>query len=201
MNLMKGRCLMKSKKTITYDDLKLEIEKYLTLEEVDDVKKAYDYAYLMHKGQYRKTGEEYIIHPLYVAFILTSINADKDTIIAALLHDVIEDTDTTKEEVSDMFGPSVANLVDGVTKINSINVSTENEYLTGYYKKIIVGMSEDVRVIIIKLADRLHNMRTLKHLTRDRQIAISKETMDLYAPLANRLRNVLIKMGIRRFIF
>ena len=174
-------------KAITFDDLKIEVEKYLTKKELKEIEKAYNYAYEMHKGQYRKTGEEYIIHPLYVAYILTTIMADKDTIIAGLLHDVIEDTETSREDVKEMFGESVANLVDGVTKINSINVSTENEYLTGYYKKIIVGMSEDVRVIIIKLADRLHNMRTLYALPHDRQKRKAKETLEILAPIAHRL--------------
>ena len=176
-----------SNRTITYEDLKKEIEKYLTEEEIKEVLKAYNFAYEKHKGQYRKTGEEYIVHPLFVAYILTSIKADKDTLVAGLLHDVIEDTEVTKEELFEMFGETSANLVDGVTKINSINVSTENEYLTGYYKKIIVGMSEDVRVIIIKLADRLHNMRTLYALPHDRQKRKAKETLEILAPIAHRL--------------
>lgn len=160
---------------------------YLDEEEIEMVEKAIDYAYLKHEGQLRKTGEEYIIHPLSVAIILTTIKADKDTIIASLLHDVLEDTPTPKEELEELFGKTVANLVDGVTKINSINVSTENEYLTNYYKKIIVGMSEDVRVIIIKLADRLHNMRTLYAIPVDRQKLKAKETLEILAPIAHRL--------------
>lgn len=176
-----------SNRTISYDDLKQEIEKYLSSDEIKEVEKAYKFAYDKHKGQYRKTGEEYIVHPLFVAHILTTIRADKDTLIAGLLHDVIEDTEVTKEELKNLFGETVANLVDGVTKINSINVSTENEYLTGYYKKIIVGMSEDVRVIIIKLADRLHNMRTLYALPHDRQKRKAKETLEILAPIAHRL--------------
>lgn len=176
-----------NKKTITYDDLKLEIEKYLTKEEVKEIEKAYKYAEEKHKGQFRKTGEEFIIHPLFVAYILTSIKADKETIIAALLHDVVEDTETSKSDISNNFGDTVANLVDGVTKINSINISTDNEHLTEYYKKIIVGMSEDVRVIIVKLADRLHNMRTLYALTHEKQKKKAKETLEILAPIAHRL--------------
>lgn len=160
---------------------------YLDKDEIEIIEKAIDYAYSKHEGQYRKTGEEYIIHPLSVAIILTTIKADKDTIIASLLHDVLEDTPTSKEELENLFGKTVANLVDGVTKINSINVSTENEYLTNYYKKIIVGMSEDVRVIIIKLADRLHNMRTLYAIPVDRQKLKAKETLEILAPIAHRL--------------
>lgn len=174
-------------RTIDYEDLENKIKEYLSLEDQKEIKKAYLYAKEKHKGQYRKTGEEYIIHPLFVAYILTSINADKDTIIAALLHDVVEDTETSKNDIKEKFGETVANLVDGVTKINNINVSTDNEYLTSYYKKIIVGMSEDVRVIIIKLADRLHNMRTLYALDHEKQKRKAKETLEILAPIAHRL--------------
>ena len=174
-------------RVISYDDLKLKLDEYLTKEEVKEIDKAYIYAKEKHKGQYRKTGEEDINHPLFVAYILTSINADKDTIISALLHDTIEDTEASKAEIKEEFGAVVAQLVDGVTKINNINVSTDNEYLTSYYKKIIVGMSEDVRVIIIKLADRLHNMRTLYALDHEKQKRKAKETLEILAPIAHRL--------------
>ena len=174
-------------RTIDYEDLEKRIKEYSSEEDQKEIKKAYLYAKEKHKGQYRKTGEEYIIHPLFVAYILTSINADKDTIIAALLHDVVEDTETSKNDIKEKFGETVANLVDGVTKINNINVSTDNEYLTSYYKKIIVGMSEDVRVIIIKLADRLHNMRTLYALDHEKQKRKAKETLEILAPIAHRL--------------
>ena len=174
-------------KSITFDDLKEKLAKYLTKKDIKTIEEAYKYAEQKHKGQYRKTGEPYIIHPLHVAYILTSINADKETIIAGLLHDVLEDTETTKQDIEEKFGETVAHLVDGVTKINSINVSTDNEYLTSYYKKIIVGMSEDVRVIIIKLADRLHNMRTLYALDHERQKRKAKETLEILTPIAHRL--------------
>lgn len=174
-------------KQIKYKDLKEKLSKYLSKEDIELIDEAYKYAEAKHKGQYRKTGEPYIVHPLEVANILTSINADKETIISALLHDVIEDTEGTKKEIAEKFGETVAKLVDGVTKINNINVSTDNEYLTSYYKKIIVGMSEDVRVIIIKLADRLHNMRTLYALDHEKQKKKAKETLDILAPIAHRL--------------
>ena len=172
---------------ISFDDLKLKLEEYLSNDEIKEIEKAYLYAEKEHDGQYRKTGEPYIVHPLFVASILTTIRADKETIIAGLLHDTIEDTDASKSEIKDLFGDTVANLVDGVTKINNINVSTENEHLTNYYKKIIVGMSEDVRVIIIKLADRLHNMRTLYALGHEKQKKKAKETLEILAPIAHRL--------------
>ena len=124
----------------------------------------------------RKSGEDFIVHPLATAIILTDVYADKATICAGLLHDVIEDCNTTKAEISEEFGEEIAELVYGVTKISKINFSTENEALVEYYKKIIVGMSEDVRVIIIKLADRLHNMRTLRALPEVKQKKIAKET-------------------------
>ena len=174
-------------KTVSYDELKDRLKKYIDRKGIKEIDAAYEYAKEKHKGQYRKTGEPYIIHPIAVAHILTSIKADKDTIIAALLHDVVEDTETSKKEIEEKFGETVAKLVDGVTKINNINVSTDNEYLTSYYKKIIVGMSEDVRVIIIKLADRLHNMRTLYALPHEKQKKKSKETLDILAPIAHRL--------------
>ena len=174
-------------KTIDYKTLKNKLEKYLEKDELEQIDSAYKYAKEKHKGQFRKTGEPYIIHPLQVAYILTSIKADKETIIAALLHDTIEDTETSKKDIEEKFGENVARLVDGVTKINNINVSTDNEYLTSYYKKIIVGMSEDVRVIIIKLADRLHNMRTLYALPHEKQKKKAKETLEILAPIAHRL--------------
>ena len=175
------------KNTISYDDLDIEIKKYLTEDEMNEVKRAYLYAESKHKDQYRRTGEEFIIHPLFVAYILTSIKADYKTLMAALLHDVVEDTDTDLKDVEKSFGEEVMNLVDGVTKINSINISTENEHLTEYYKKIIVGIVEDVRVIIIKLADRLHNMRTLYALPHEKQKKKAKETLEILAPIAHRL--------------
>lgn len=176
-----------STRVIKYEDLRKKLSTYLTDDELEDVDKAYKYAEERHKGQFRKTGEPYITHPLCVADILTSIKADRETIISALLHDVVEDTDASKKDIKDVFGDNIARLVDGVTKINNINVSTDNEYLTSYYKKIIVGMSEDVRVIIIKLADRLHNMRTLYALPHEKQKKKAKETLDILAPIAHRL--------------
>lgn len=170
-----------------YNKLIDTLKIYLPDNEIEMVKEAYNFAKKKHSGQYRKTGEEYINHPVMVALILTSIYADYETIEASLLHDVLEDTSSTKEELEELFGKTTANLVDGVTKINNINVSTENEYLTNYYKKIIVGMSEDVRVIIIKLADRLHNMRTLYALPIDKQKEKAKETLEILAPIAHRL--------------
>lgn len=161
---------------------------YITDEsDLDKIKKVYEYSKEKHQGQYRKSGEEYITHPLATAIILTTVYADTPTICAGLLHDVIEDCDTTKEEIADNFGDEIAELVYGVTKISKIHFSTENEALIEYYKKIIVGMSEDVRVIIVKLSDRLHNMRTLWALPEVKQKSIAKETLEILTPIAHHL--------------
>ena len=156
-------------------------------EQIDIIKKAYDFAYEKHDGQFRKSGEAYIYHPMNVALILISIYADYETISAGLMHDVLEDCDCTEEEMEAEFGKNITKLVQGVTKLSKIHFSTENEYLIDYYKKIIVGMSEDVRVIIIKLADRLHNMRTLWAIPEDRQKVKAREALDILAPIAHHL--------------
>lgn len=180
--------MSKSLKIETIDELLEKASVYIPEEEnIKLIKEAYDFADLKHKGQFRKSGEGYIIHPLNVALILTTIYSDTQTIMAGLLHDVLEDCDCTREEMEEKFGREVTNLVYGVTKLGRINFSTENEYLIEYYKKIIVGMSEDVRVIIVKLADRLHNMRTLWALPEEKQKKIAKETEEILAPIAHHL--------------
>ena len=156
-------------------------------EQISTIKKAYKFAKEKHEGQFRKSGEAYIYHPMNVALILTSIYADYETISAGLLHDVLEDCDCTVEEMEKEFGETITRLVQGVTKLSKIHFSTENEYLIDYYKKIIVGMSEDVRVIIVKLADRLHNMRTLWATPPDRQKVKAKEVLEIFAPIAHHL--------------
>lgn len=180
--------MTKINKIYTIDDLINKTNNYIKdKKDLDEIRKVYDYASKKHYGQFRKSGEEYIIHPLNVAIILTGIYADKTCIEAALLHDVIEDCDVTLKEIEEQFGKDVSYLVNGVTKLGRINFSTENDYLIEYYKKIIVGMSEDVRVIIIKLADRLHNMRTLWALPEAKQKEKAKETLEILAPIAHHL--------------
>ena len=183
----------KERDDITIDDVLEKVKAYLNEEEIEDIKKAYYLAEEKHMGQYRKSGEEFITHPLNVALILTGVYADSETIEAALLHDTLEDTDCSKEDIEMLLGPEVLKLVDGVTKISKINFSTENEYLIDYYKKIIVGMSEDVRVIIIKLADRLHNMRTLFAIPEERQKVKARETLEILVPIAHHLGIYKIK--------
>ena len=149
--------------------------------------KAYNYALKNHGEQMRKSGEPYIIHPVNVAYTIAELGLDEQTICAALLHDVVEDTNATNEDLKNEFGPEIAEMVDGVTKLKKIQYATIEENQVENYRKMFLAMGKDIRVIIIKLADRLHNMRTLEHLSRERQIAIAQETMQLYAPLANRL--------------
>ena len=180
--------MSKEKTVYTIDDLIEMASVYITdTDALEKIREAYFFAEKMHKGQFRKTGEEYIYHPLNVAIILTTIYADVPTLQAALLHDVIEDCDCEREEIDEKFGKIVGNLVYGVSKLGRINFSTENEYLIDYYKKIIVGMSEDARVIIVKLADRLHNMRTLWALPEDKQKKIARETLEILAPIGDHL--------------
>ena len=186
--------MTKDIKIYTVDDLIEKAKTYIDKEEdIEKIRRAYEFASLKHDGQFRKSGEAYIYHPLQTAIILTSVRADCDSICAGLLHDVIEDCGVTKEEIEEEFGYDVAKLVDGVSKISKMHFSTENEALVEYYKKIIVGMSEDVRVIIIKLADRLHNMRTLWALPLDRQKVKAKEVLEILAPIAHHLGIFKIK--------
>ena len=165
------------------------------------IKRAYEFAKDKHKDQLRRSGEPYIIHPIQVAYILSTLGLDHSTICAALLHDVIEDTDVTLEDIAKEFSPEIAEMVDGVTKLSKLNYTSEQEQQVENYRKMFLAMGKDIRVILIKLADRLHNMRTLKYLTRDRQIANARETMDLYAPLANRLGMYSLKWELEDLSF
>ena len=179
---------MHAKDNIQFEDVLERAKTYIESEEqLKFIEQAYLFAKEKHAGQFRKSGEDYIVHPLNVAMILTTIYADYQTIAAGFLHDVLEDCDCTPEEMEEKFGSEVTKLVQGVTKLSKIHFSTENEYLIDYYKKIIVGMSEDVRVIIIKLADRLHNMRTLWATPPDRQKVKAKEALEILAPIAHHL--------------
>lgn len=173
---------------LTFEELLTRLKKYIkNKKELELIKKAYMYAYEKHFGQKRKSGEDYIIHPLNVAYILAEINADYKTICSALLHDTIEDCDVTKEEIEELFGGEVAYLVESLTKINKLNFSCDSEATIANQRKILVGLTEDVRVIILKLADRLHNMRTLWALPEKKQKENAKETLDIFIPIAHRL--------------
>ena len=163
--------------------------------------RAYNYALKQHGDQCRRSGEPYIIHPLNVAYILADIGLDDSTICAALLHDVVEDTDVTQADIKKEFGEEISEMVAGVTKLSTMMFETIEEQQVEDYRKMFLAMGKDIRVILIKLADRLHNMRTLKYLKRDRQIANAKETMELYAPLANRLGLYSLKWELEDLAF
>ena len=151
------------------------------------IQRAYMYSAKVHAGQVRKSGEPYLVHPLEVAYLLTELRLDEASIITGLLHDTVEDTLTTLEDIKAAFGEEVALLVDGVTKLSQIHFDTDEHKQAENFRKMLVAMAKDIRVILVKLADRLHNMRTLEHLVASKQRRIAQETMDIYAPLANRL--------------
>ncbi|KDE64923.1 guanosine-3',5'-bis(diphosphate) 3'-pyrophosphohydrolase, partial [Fusobacterium necrophorum BFTR-1] len=159
--------------------------------DIDKIKLAYYFAEESHRGQYRKSGEAYIMHPIEVAKILVELKSDTDTIIAAILHDIVEDTFITLADIEYNFGKNVAHLVDGVTKLKSLPNGTKNQ--SENIRKMILAMTQNLHVILIKLADRLHNMRTLKFMKPEKQIVIAQETLEVYAPLAHRLGIARIK--------
>ncbi len=177
----------KDKKPVTIEAILEDVKKYQPKADTSLIQKAYDLANAAHKEQKRVSGEAYIIHPLSVAKILTELQIDEVTISAALLHDVVEDTTYTIEQMQEMFGEEVAMLIDGVTKLGRIEYKSKEEQQLENYRKMFLAMAKDIRVIMIKLADRLHNMRTLKFMREDKQKRIAKETIEIYAPLANRL--------------
>ena len=180
-----------------HKDLIQIIRKYHPSADISMVEKAYQIAAEAHKTQVRKYGEPYIIHPLYVAIILAELEMDKETIVAGLLHDVVEDTVMTDEEIKEEFGPEVALLVDGVTKLGQISYKADKvEVQAENLRKMFLAMAKDIRVIIIKLADRLHNMRTLKYMKPEKQKEKARETMDIYAPIAQRLGISKIKIEL-----
>lgn len=161
--------------------------------DVEALKNAFLFAYKAHINQRRKTGEMYIIHPIATALILAEIEADAETLIAALLHDTVEDTNADVELLTELFGEDVANLVDGVTKLNKYNYTSKEEFQAENFRKMLIAISADPRVLFIKLADRLHNMRTMKHQSPEKQIEKAQETLDIYAPLAHRFGIYKIK--------
>ena len=184
-----------------YQDLIERVKKYHPSDDISLIEKAYNIAYNAHKDQVRKSGEPYIIHPLCVAIILADLEMDKETIVAGLLHDVVEDTSFTQEDIKSMFGDDVALLVDGVTKLQPLEMSgnqpaDKQELQAENFRKMFLAMAKDIRVIMIKLADRLHNMRTLQYQSSEAQQRISKETLEIYAPIAQRLGISKIKVEL-----
>ena len=182
------------KKEISTIDELISAASYITdEEEINVIKKAYEYAKKIHSGQKRNSGEDYILHPLNVAYILTSLDADSDTLATALMHDVIHKGTGNIEDIRNEFGEEIEKLVEGITTINKLSLSVESENMINYYKKILVGLTEDVRIIIIKLAERCHNMRTLWAIPKEKQALKAKETLEILAPIAHRLGLSYIK--------
>ena len=179
---------MVSKKVVTFHELLDEVKKYIKKEEnIDLITRAYLFAEKNHCGQFRKSGEPYIIHAIQVGYILALLRTGPKTIAAGFLHDVVEDCNVSKQEVSELFGEEVATLVESVTKISNLKFQDEKEYLASNHRKIFIAMAKDVRVILVKLADRLHNMRTLQYMPSAKQQKIANETLEVYAPIAHRL--------------
>lgn len=175
---------------IRLNDILQKVVSYHPDPDLDAIKKAYVYSAKVHQGQLRNSGEPYLVHPLEVAGILAQLHLDEASIVTGLLHDTIEDTLATAEELTELFGPEVAQLVDGVTKLSKFSASatlSQEEKQAENFRKMIIAMAQDIRVILVKLADRTHNMRTLEHMPEEKQQRIARETLDIYAPLANRL--------------
>ena len=173
---------------ISFDEIKeLLIEQKYHEEDIEELEKAFEFAKKLHEGQYRVSEEPYIIHPIEVVKILVGLRADKDTLMAGFLHDILEDTDTKPEEILELFGEDVLNLVQGVTKLGKLQFKSTEERQAENFRRMFIAMASDVRIIFLKLADRLHNMRTLNYMAPAKQQRIAQETLDIFAPLANRL--------------
>ena len=186
----------------TKEQLFDEINKYITnKDDIDFINKAYEYAYEKHKDQKRKSGEPYFVHVLNVAYESARLKADPSTICSGLLHDVIEDCDVSKEEFVSLFGEDIYNIVEAVSKISNLKFNDEKEYQAANHRKILIAMAKDVRVILVKLVDRLHNMRTLHYMPEEKQKRIAKETLEVYAPIAHRLGIAEIKNELEDLAF
>ena len=173
---------------ITFDEIRaLLAEQQYSDDDITELEKAFEFARKLHSGQYRVSEEPYIIHPMEVVKILVGLRADKHTLMAGFLHDILEDTETKPEEIKELFGEDVLNLVQGVTKLGKLQFKSTEERQAENFRRMLIAMASDVRIILLKLADRLHNMRTLNYMTPVKQQRIAQETLDIFAPLANRL--------------
>ena len=169
------------------NDILDKVQPYLPPAEIEMIEKAYIFSASVHQGQIRLSGEPYLTHPMEVCGILADMKLDAATLVTGLLHDTVEDTYATQEQIEEAFGKEVAFLVDGLTKISKITLGNQEERQAENFRKMILAMSSDIRILLVRLADRIHNMRTLEFQAPDRQLYISRESLDLYAPLANRL--------------
>jgi len=186
---------------IRFETLLEKVRSYSPEADLELLRRAYVFSALEHKGQVRHSGEPYLVHPLEVADLLADMKLDVAAVAAGLLHDVVEDTLTTPERIAELFGPEIAHVVEGVTKIGAIPFSSSEERQAENFRKMLLAMVDDIRVILVKLADRLHNMRTLQHLPEDRRIKIAQETLDIYAPIANRLGMSKVKNELEELSF
>ena len=186
---------------MTHEQVMYACKKYMTKDQLDFVESAYEFAARAHEGQTRASGQPYIVHPTQVAGTLATLGLDPDTVAAGFLHDTVEDTPVTNDDIKEKFGPDVAFIVDGVTKLNKYEYKSHKEFLAENHRKMLIAMAKDLRVILVKLADRLHNMHTLEHLRPDKQRRIAAETLDIYAPLADRLGIGTIKWELEDMSF
>src|SRR5574339_222111 len=186
---------------IRFEDLVEKVRTANPEADIELLRRAYVFSAYEHKGQVRRSGEPYLVHPLEVADILADWRLDVVAIAAGLLHDIVEDTPNTIEKVRELFGPQVAHVVEGVTKLSGLQFASSEERQAESFRKMLLAMIDDIRVILVKLADRLHNMRTLHHLPEERRIRIAQETLDIYAPIANRLGMSKVKNELEELSF
>src|SRR6186997_1026285 len=186
---------------IRFEDLIEKVRSYSPEADLELLRRAYVFSALEHKGQVRHSGEPYLVHPLEVADLLADMKLDVVAVAAGLLHDIVEDTQTPIERIKELFGADIAHVVEGVTKIGAIPFSSSEERQAENFRKMLLAMVDDIRVVLVKLADRLHNMRTLHHLPEERRTKIAQETLDIYAPIANRLGMSKVKNELEELAF
>src|SRR6187401_657109 len=186
---------------IRFEDLIEKVRASNPEADIELLRRAYVFSAFEHKGQVRHSGEPYLVHPLEVADLLADMKLDVVAIAAGLLHDIVEDTKTPIERIQELFGKEVAHVVEGVTKLSGLQFASSEERQAESFRKMLLAMVDDIRVILVKLADRLHNMRTLNHLPEDRRVKIAQETRDIYAPIANRLGMSKVKNELEELSF